>query len=86
MKTYVYPAILYLDQESGGYTITIPDVGIVTEGDSVEDAFLRAKSFLEAFAQLVERLDCEEIVPTDFKSTYLANPKNIVLLVDSEIE
>ena len=49
MKDLVYPAILYKDDEKGSntgwFTVSIPDLGIVTEGENVVDAFIKAKEY-----------------------------------------
>jgi len=45
--SYIYPAV-FDPCEEGGYCITFPDLpGIVTEGDTVEEAFAMAKEALE---------------------------------------
>ncbi|MCG8402688.1 MAG: type II toxin-antitoxin system HicB family antitoxin [Firmicutes bacterium] len=47
MNKYIYPAI-FDPCEEGGYCITFPDLpGIVTEGDTLEEAFFMAKDALE---------------------------------------
>ena len=47
MDKYIYPAV-FNPCEEGGYCITFPDLpGIVTEGDTLEEAYLMAKEALE---------------------------------------
>lgn len=47
MDKYIFPAALELCNE-GGYCITFPDLpGIVTSGDTIEEALYMAKDALE---------------------------------------
>lgn len=87
MKDLVYPAILYKDDEKGSntgwFTVSIPDLGIVTEGENVVDAFIKAKEYLCATIECAVKFDCELESPSDFETIYKANKKNIVLLIDA---
>ncbi len=87
MKDLVYPAILYKDDEkgtnTGWFTVSIPDLGIVTEGATVVDAFIKAKEYLCATMQCAVKFDCEVESPSDFETVYNANKKHIVLLIDA---
>lgn len=91
MKELVYPAVLYKDDESGTntgwYTISIADLGIVTEGETVVDAYIKAKEYLCAMVDCAIKFDCEIESPSDFDKVYRdnnkGNKKNIVLLVDA---
>ncbi|WP_067936989.1 type II toxin-antitoxin system HicB family antitoxin [Alicyclobacillus kakegawensis] len=46
MDRYLFPAI-FERNENGGYTITFPDLSIVTEGDNLSHALNMAKEALE---------------------------------------
>lgn len=91
MKELVYPAILYKDDEkgtnTGAYTIFIQDLGIVADGDTVEEAYIRGKAQLCSLVDCAIRCDSEIEAPTDFEIVYKENNngkvKNIVLLVDA---
>ena len=87
MKNLVYPAVLYRDEETGGYTIILKDLGIVTDGETVEDAYIRAKGHLCAMVDCAIKFDCDIEAPTEFVKVYNDNNKgkvkNIVLLVDA---
>ena len=87
MKNLVYPAVLYKDEETGNYTIILKDLGIVTDGETVEDAYIRAKGHLCAMVDCAIKFDCDIEAPTDFVTVYKENnsgkEKNIVLLVDA---
>lgn len=91
MKDLVYPAVLYKDDEkgtnTGWYTISIQDLGIVTEGETIIDAYIKAKEYLCATVDCAIKFDCEIEAPSDFEKVYKDNNngkvKNIVLLVDA---
>lgn len=91
MKELVYPAVIYKDDEkgtnTGWYTISIQDLGIVTEGETVVDAYIKAKEYLCAMVDCAIKFDCEIESPSDFEKIYKENQKgknkNIVLLVDA---
>ncbi len=88
MKELVYPAILRKDDEkgtnTGWFTISIPDLGIVTEGENVEDAYIKAKSDLCSLVDCAIKYDCEIESPTAFDKIYSEfGKKYIVLLVDA---
>ncbi len=53
-REYRYMIILHPDAEEGGYTVTVPALpGVVTEGESIEEAISMAK---EAVALHIEGL------------------------------
>ncbi|MBR1988786.1 MAG: hypothetical protein IKA36_07105 [Clostridia bacterium] len=87
MKDLVYPAIAYKDDEKGTNTgwwaIKIVDLGIVADGETLVDAFLRAKAKLCAIVECAIKFDCEIESPSDFEEISKANPKDTVLLVDA---
>ncbi len=82
MEQFVFPAVLYKDAENRGYTIILNDVNICTEGTSVEDAFLRAKEFLEVYCRCAMEYNGEIEPATKFEDVD-AGKNNIVLLVDA---
>lgn len=83
MKDLVYPAVLYKDKESDAYTIAIHDLAIITEGKSVEEAFVNARDHLTAMCECAIKLDCEIDAPSPFIKVWKANKGNIVILVDA---
>lgn len=83
MKELVYPAVLYKDKEADAFTIAIHDLGIVTEGKTVEDAFVNARDHLTAMFECAVKLDCEIDAPSPFIKIWKENKENIVILVDA---
>ncbi len=48
MKTRHYTVVLYPDLEEGGYTVLVPALpGVVTEGETLEEAMAMAKEAIE---------------------------------------
>lgn len=85
MKQFVFPAILYKDSERRGYTIVVTDVNICTEGVSVEDAFLRAKDFLEVYCRNAIEYNGEVDEATKYEDVE-KEKGTIILLVDAVYE
>ncbi len=92
MKLLVYPAVVYKDKDNGGdsddYVIAIDELGIYTSGESVVDAYIRAKAHLSAIVDCAIKFECEINSPRDFNSVYKENSKSgklikYVLLVDA---
>jgi predicted RNase H-like HicB family nuclease len=47
-REYAYTILLDPDEETGTYTVTVPALpGVVTQGDSVEDAIAQAKEAIQ---------------------------------------
>lgn len=89
MKNLVYPAVVIKDDEkgtnTGWYTILIQDLMISTEGETIVDAYIKAKEYLCAMIDCAIKFDCDIEAPSDFEKVYKANQKegNLVLLVDA---
>lgn len=85
MQQFVFPAVLYKDKENRGYTIILHDISVCTEGQSVEDAFLRAKAFLETYCRCALEYNGSVEKATKFEDVEKGKD-DIVLLVDTEVE
>ncbi|MBO5954339.1 MAG: hypothetical protein J6Q13_00035 [Clostridia bacterium] len=87
MKDLVYPAVVYKDENDMGFTIAIHDLGIVTDGETIVDAYIKAKEYLCAMVDCAIKFDCDIEAPSNFEEIYKKNNtgkvKNIVLLIDA---
>lgn len=83
MKKLVYPLVLSEDTIEGGYVAKFPDLDIITDGNTVEEAYLRAKDYLQAFVDLTLKYDNELEPATPFNNVSVKNSKRIVLLSDA---
>ncbi len=85
MQRFVFPAVLYRDIEGKGYTIIFHDLNICTEGSTVEDAFLRAKDYLDVYCKCAVEYNGMMDAATKYVDV-VTEDSNIVLLVDSELD
>ena len=86
MKRFAYPAIFIKDKEMGVYRVFFPDLGLTTDGDIMEEAFLFAKSALKEYFLYVEKFDLDYNLPSDFELVQNAcNPDEVVMIIDAQI-
>ena len=86
MKAYVYPAVLYKDEEVGGFTIAIFDLSLFNEGDTVEEAHKIMQSMLVSYVETCLKYGIELPPPSDFNKVIEANPKNLCILVEAQVK
>jgi antitoxin HicB len=56
MRKLKYSIVLTPDEESGGYTVEVPDLpGCITEGDTVEEALAMAEEAIEGFLEVLKK-------------------------------
>lgn len=82
---YVFPAV-FIKEEGDSYTVMIPDLGLVTDGPSIEEAYLFIKDYLEVFCRYALKLEEEILVPTKFEKIVENNKNNLVMLVDAIVD
>jgi predicted RNase H-like HicB family nuclease len=80
MKQFVYPIVLYLDETTNCYTVAFHDLEIYTEGDTVEEAFLKAGEFLEAYFDCIVEFDETPEEASNYLNVLDKHQKDIVLL------
>ena len=86
MKQYIFPAVVYIDDETGLYVLAFKDMTLIVEGDSVEEVFTSAKELLREYIQTALEFDGEVLVkPTEFIDVYQKYKSEICLLVDCKI-
>ncbi len=83
MKDLVYPAVFIKDKDTSNFTVTIPDLGIVTEGVNIVEAFINAKEYLCAMVDCAIKFGCELETPSSFDDVCKKNKKYTVLLIDA---
>ena len=86
MKQFVYPAVFYFFEEENVYTAAFPDMNLYCEGDSIEDTFLKAKTFLYTYCLCSLKLGNELDKPSKFLDVKKKYEDKIVQLVDCEIK
>jgi antitoxin HicB len=66
MRKLQYSIVLIPDEESGGFTVEVPDLpGCITEGDTVEEALEMAEEAIEGFIEVLK--ECGDPVPKPSK-------------------
>lgn len=85
MKQYIFPAVVYVDDETGLFVLSMKDITMVVEGNTVEEVFSEAKDTLKLYCKTALDIDGEVITPTRFVDVYKRNRSEICLLVDCEI-
>lgn len=84
MQQYVFPAV-FIQNTDESYTAMIPDLGLVIEGPSIEEAFLYIKHYLKVFCNYAIKLEEDILQPTKFEKIAKNNKKHRVMLVDAII-
>ena len=84
MKQYIFPAVVYIDEETDMYVLSLKDITLVVEGYTVEEVFLAAKDTLKLYCKTALYIDGEVLTPTNFIDVYNRNKSEICILVDCE--
>ena len=85
-QQFVFPAVLYYDEDSSNYAVAFYDLDVFTEGNTVEDAFKSAKDYLEAYIKFSMHLNNEIELATSYVVVKNEHTNEIVLLVDAEVD
>ena len=86
MKKYVYPAVVYFDEEAQVYVIYVEDLGIIVEGDTVEEAHKRASKFMDIYLTTALREELEIPEASEFEKVVANHPKEMVVMVESILD
>lgn len=86
MKRFVYPMVLFEDKEASEFTVLFPDLDIVTSGNTVEEAYVKGKDYLESYLDMAIKFETDLSVPSTYREAEGMNPKRIVLLADTKVE
>lgn len=86
MKKFVYPLVLFADNEEGCYVGLFPDLDVTVYGDTVEETFLQAQSSLNAYLQFATKMEADVSSASTYQETVGINPRRIVLLNACEVE
>lgn len=85
MKRYVYPAIVYSDEDDS-FTVFFPDLGIIAEGSTAEEAYVKAKDMMKDFFELSNKYSSYIPDATPFDDIQSKNPNKKVMLIDVELK
>lgn len=82
MKRFIYPAILFKVKGEDQFAISIYDLGIVTVGDTMEDAFNDAKITFQRFIKVAMIMDADIPMPSKFEEVVLKYPNHNCFLIE----
>ena len=85
MKRYIYPMVLFTD-ENDLYTALYPDLNLLASGYSIEDAYARAKDYLNFYIVSALKFESGIVANSSYAEIQALNPKKIVLLGSVDIE
>jgi len=83
---FVYPAIVYNKTEDEPFVIVVPDVNIVAEGETIEDAVIDAKGQLKIYVQCVGKFNANLPKTSNFEEFREKYPKKPFMFVDTVVE
>ncbi len=86
MKKFVYPAVVFYDEDAQIYVMTIDELALVVEGSSVEEVHQAMNEALESYVTTAISFGLEIPTPENFNLVMARNPKNLCILVDTTIE
>ncbi len=86
MSKYIYPLVLFADNNDGCYIGLFPDLDISVYGQTVEETYLQAESSLMAYLEFASKMEADISEPSTYQQTVGLNPKRIVLLNACELE
>ena len=85
MKKFTYPAVIFYDEEEKAYIIAMFDIGLVTSGETVEEAHENARTMLDNYLECAFAFECEIPEPSSFEAVIKTHPKEICVLVESTL-
>lgn len=85
MRRFLYPCVMYYDTDNQNYAVAFHDLGVFTEAETVEKAYIRAKLFLESYCECAINMDADFPIPTSYQDLAKRYPRDIVQLVFAEV-
>ena len=86
MRKFTYPAVIFYDNEEKAYIIAMFDLGLVTSGETVEQAHNNAREMLDSFLECAFAFDGDVPEPSSFDVVVQTHPKEICVLVESTLD
>jgi len=86
MKRFVYPMVIFENKNDKEFTALFPDLDIVTSGNTVEEAYVKGKDYLDAYLDMATKFEADFASPSTYAEAEGMNPKRIVLLADSKVK
>lgn len=78
---FIYPAVFV--KGTNEVIATFPDLGIVTDGTTMEEAFLFAKDYLRVYCSYALKFDININKPSFFEDVANRNKNDSTMLIDT---
>lgn len=85
MKKYIYPMVLFTD-ENDLYTALYPDLNLLVSGSTIEEVYSRANDYLDFYVVSAIKFGTPIANMSTYAEIHALNPKKIVLLGSAQIE
>lgn len=86
MQKFVYPAVVFHDEDTNTYAMVIDDLYIAGEGDSVEEAHKSVQDSLYRYIEGTIKYDLDFVEPTKFEDVRKKYPNNLVMLIECSVD
>ena len=86
MAKFVYPAKFYYNEEYDNYSVAFADVGIFTDGATIEEAYQRAQEFLLSYLDCCEQLAQNPETPSNYLDVVKNAEDATVMLVSVDYQ
>lgn len=83
-KIVMYPTVVYDDQTPDTFFLVLRDLQLITEGNTVEEAYEQMVHHLEGYMEVVSAMGEKMETASTFESVSKAKRKNIVLIVSTK--
>lgn len=86
MKTFKYPAVIFVDEDTGSTVMAIYDLSLFVEGDTVEEAHKKMEELLATHMSIALKNDLTFNEPTPFNDVLASYPRQLCVLVDAKLD
>lgn len=86
MKTFKYPAVIFVDEDTGSTVMAIYDLSLFVEGDTVEEAHKKMEELLATHMSIALKNDLTFNEPTPFNEVLTNYPRQLCVLVDAKLD
>ena len=86
MKKFVYPAVVYYDEDNKIYLMYIEELGISGDGLTMEESNAHLRTALMNYVITALRYDLEIPEPQAYDDVVHNNPNNKVMLVSVDVD
>lgn len=82
MRKFVYPAVIYYDDDIEQYILCIEDIGVYAYGTTMEEAHKKGEELLATFISYSLKFDCDIPEPTSYVEMKVKYTGKDIILVE----